>query len=440
MKRKTVLDFFRVVYRRKKAVGVIMAVAVGSAIVLSLVLPKMYEATVTVFPPKNLSGGSRGLGSLVGTPISAVLSPEPLKYYLGIINTTAVAEQVAARVPERSIQRLKRNLAATTTRTNLIQISYFDRDQKIAAKVANAYVEGLNAYFENLSQEEINRLSKFVEIELDKASKEYMAASDSLRAFKEEHKTVSLNDEISHLISASAQLEAQQRALVVDLEENRRRTQETEAELKTQLAEDFSSGSLVENPMVQQIQSRLNDLELRLTAAQQEMTEAHPAVLLLRTQIEQTKTEMQQEIRRILDSETRGINAIGERLKGELIQAQIQRSALLARETALQEVAASMDSTLRSMPAVTVQYAQLLKLTDLYGRLRDSMANRLQDIRVQSEKEVESFLVVDAAVVPPRPGFPNLGINVLVALGFSLLGGVFYCFLLEYIEDLVSES
>jgi uncharacterized protein involved in exopolysaccharide biosynthesis len=149
---------------------------------------------------------------------------------------------------------------------------------------------------------------------------------------------------------------------------------------------------------------------------------------------------MQQEIRRILDSETRGINAIGERLKGELIQAQIQRSALLARETALQEVAASMDSTLRSMPAVTVQYAQLLKLTDLYGRLRDSMANRLQDIRVQSEKEVESFLVVDAAVVPPRPGFPNLGINVLVALGFSLLGGVFYCFLLEYIEDLVSES
>jgi LPS O-antigen subunit length determinant protein (WzzB/FepE family) len=63
MKRKTVLDFFRVVYRRKKAVGVIMAVAVGSAIVLSLVLPKMYEATVTVFPPKNLSGGSRGLGS-----------------------------------------------------------------------------------------------------------------------------------------------------------------------------------------------------------------------------------------------------------------------------------------------------------------------------------------------------------------------------------------
>jgi len=440
VKKRTALDFFRVLYLRKKAIGVIMASAAAASIILSLVLPKIYIGQVTMFPPKTFTAGGGGMSALVGTPVSPLVSPEPLKYYLGILATSAVAQNVAVRVPERSAQRIKRDVSAKTTRNNLIQITYFDRDPKIAAKAANAYAAGLNSYFSDLSHSQANRLFQFLEGELKKTNDQYNAANDSLRIFKEQNKTISLNDEVSHLISASAELEAARRSLVIDLAENDRRLNETQAELNNQLAEDFSTGSLVENPLIQQYQSKLNELEVRLAAVRQELTEAHPDVIQLKTEIQETQAGMQKEIQRVLDSKTRGINTIGEKLKGELVSLQIAHYALLAKESALNNVTGEMDSTMRAMPALAVRYAQLVKLTELYGKLRDSMATKLQDVRIQAEKEIESFLVVDPAVVPAHPEFPNLGVNLLVALGFGLLGSVFYCFLIEYIEGLLEET
>ena len=54
---------------------------------------------------------------------------------------------------------------------------------------------------------------------------------------------------------------------------------------------------------------------------------------------------------------------------------------------------------------------------------------------MQQARKIQYVVVVDYAKPPEKPSFPIMWINVVVALLFGLVAGVFYAFFIDYIEE-----
>jgi uncharacterized protein involved in exopolysaccharide biosynthesis len=59
----------------------------------------------------------------------------------------------------------------------------------------------------------------------------------------------------------------------------------------------------------------------------------------------------------------------------------------------------------------------------------------LQETEMQEARDIKYVVVVDYANPPVNPSFPIMWLNVLIALPFGLVAGIFYAFFIDYIEE-----
>ncbi|MFO0768815.1 MAG: hypothetical protein U0231_19010 [Nitrospiraceae bacterium] len=79
-------------------------------------------------------------------------------------------------------------------------------------------------------------------------------------------------------------------------------------------------------------------------------------------------------------------------------------------------------------------YQELSRRVDQYQRLADNLQTTIEEIAAQRSHDMKSLVIVDRAVPPKNPIFPDPVINTLVAIGLGLVGGIFYAFLIDYTE------
>jgi uncharacterized protein involved in exopolysaccharide biosynthesis len=65
----------------------------------------------------------------------------------------------------------------------------------------------------------------------------------------------------------------------------------------------------------------------------------------------------------------------------------------------------------------------------------EQLKTDLQETEMQQARKIQYVVAVDYAKPPEDPSFPLMWLNVIVALLFGLLTGIFYAFLIDYIEE-----
>jgi len=95
------LDYWRVLVKRKVLIGIIVGVAFVGSIIYSLILPKIYASTASIFPPQqegSMSGIasqlSGGLGSLAGGFLGI---NTPVDQWLAILKSETIRDAVIQR-------------------------------------------------------------------------------------------------------------------------------------------------------------------------------------------------------------------------------------------------------------------------------------------------------------------------------------------------------
>jgi len=95
------LDYWRVLVKRKVLIGIIVGVAFVGSIIYSLTLPKIYASTASIFPPQQESSMSGiasqlsgGLGSLAGGFLGI---NTPVDQWLAILKSETIRDAVIQR-------------------------------------------------------------------------------------------------------------------------------------------------------------------------------------------------------------------------------------------------------------------------------------------------------------------------------------------------------
>jgi uncharacterized protein involved in exopolysaccharide biosynthesis len=223
----SLIDLLIVIGRRKKFL-VVSTIAVGIlTLIVTLLIPKRYTATITVLPPQQGSslssallsqvGNLGALGSLAGGSLGL---KNPADMTVALLKSRSVEDAMIQRFDlmklykEKRLSDARKSLENRTSidsniKDGLIRIEIEDRDPKRASDMANAYVDEYQKFSRHLAIGEAGQRRLFFERQLVEAKNNLAIAEEALKASQQKSGMIQLDSQAKALIESVAALRAE---------------------------------------------------------------------------------------------------------------------------------------------------------------------------------------------------------------------------------------
>jgi uncharacterized protein involved in exopolysaccharide biosynthesis len=193
------------------------------AIVYSLLLPNLYTGTTSILPPQQSQSVAMNLVGQLGP----VLGMNPADFglrnnsdlYVAMLESRTIAERLVLRfgLIERydettmtdSVDELRRRSGVSANKQGVITVEVDDTDPRVAAALANAYVEELSRLTDRLAVTEAAQRRLFFEQQLRAAKDDLARAESELKVVQETTGLIHLEGQAKAIIESVAVLRGQ---------------------------------------------------------------------------------------------------------------------------------------------------------------------------------------------------------------------------------------
>jgi uncharacterized protein involved in exopolysaccharide biosynthesis len=223
-------DYIALLVKWRRLIVVNFVIICAIAIIMSFVLPEWYKAETILFPPTEQSMMPFGLSSVLGdipfTDIGLPGMTSPSEIFIGILQSQSVARTIVEKYDLQRVYKKDRLISTIETlwdhsefeitEEGLIYVAVEERDPQLAAAIANTYVEELDRVNQqaDISQAKSTRI--FVATRLEETVRKLQEAEEALRRFQEEHRTISLPEQVAAIIESAVELRTNQVTLEVE--------------------------------------------------------------------------------------------------------------------------------------------------------------------------------------------------------------------------------
>lgn len=372
----SLLDVIIILAERKRTIFRITVIFAVLAIIVSLVLPKRYTASVVLLPPQqNSSLSASALSSQLGNiggGIAALAGgslglKNPNDMYVGMLKSRTVEDAMVehfdlmreyrAKYPSDARKDFEGHVTIDGSgKDNLIHISIEDRDPNRAAELANGYIDQYRKLSEHLAITEASQRRLFFEQQLEQAKDKLADAEEALKETEQKTGLIQLDSQARALIESAVQLRAQIAAKEV------------------------------------QIQS----LRTYATAENSELVQAQ--------------------------HELEGLHAQLDKLGGS---ANIDAGLMVPKG---------------QVPAAGLEYVRKLRDVKYHEAVFEILARQFELAKLDEAKQGAVVQVVDAAIPPDRRSFPKRALIVIGATAVGLFFGVFLALVQASYEHLMRDS
>ncbi len=313
---------------------------------------------------------------------------------------------------EGVISRFLQNLTVEPVRnSHLVKLHYDSSDPKQAANVVNAVAKSYinlnlerrfdaSSYARNFLQERLQQ----VKVKLEDSERQ-------LVSFAREAGIINTDDKQG----ITSQTLASINQALSDAEKKRITAEAVYRQMNATRGQGASQ--ILESSTIQTLKETKAKLDAQYQDNLSIYKPAYPAMVQLRSQINQIDSLINQEINNIRAA----ISATYESARAE---ESLLRASL---EQAKKEM---LDLQNRS-----IQFNILRREVDTNRQLYDGLLQRFKEVGVAAGVGTNNISIIDDAKVPVLPYKPNLRLNALLALVLGLLGGVGLAFLFERLDD-----
>jgi uncharacterized protein involved in exopolysaccharide biosynthesis len=232
----SLLDLLIVIAERKRIVLRVTVVFAVLAIIISLILPARYAATVTLLPPQE--SGSMGaalasqLGNLGGVAALAGGSlgiKNPNDRYVAMLQSRTVEDAMVRHFGlmqeyhAKLLSDARKDFENHSTvdgsgKDGLIHISVEDHDARRASELANGYVDQFRDLSQHLAISEASQRRLFFQQELEQAKNNLATAEEALEQTELKTGVIQPDSQERALIESAASLRAQITAREVQIQ------------------------------------------------------------------------------------------------------------------------------------------------------------------------------------------------------------------------------
>jgi uncharacterized protein involved in exopolysaccharide biosynthesis len=232
----SLLDLLIVLAERKRVILSVTAIFAIGAIIVSLLLPPRYTATVTLLPPQQ--GSSMGaalasqLGSMGGMAALAGGSlglKNPNDMFVAMFKSRTVEDAMVQHFDLMQEYHAKFSSDARkafeghatvdgSAKDGMIHISVQDRDARRASDLANGYVDQFRLQSQHLAITEASQRRLFFERQLEQAKDNLANAEEAMKQTEQKTGVIQLDSQAKALIDSAASLRAEVAAKEVQIQ------------------------------------------------------------------------------------------------------------------------------------------------------------------------------------------------------------------------------
>jgi tyrosine-protein kinase Etk/Wzc len=226
---ETLIKYLGIITNYRKLIFYDVLIFTLLGVVISFLLPPKYRASAQILPPPEeteFAGllGTTGLSipklSRLARGGSFLRGSTPSDLIGAILMSRTIQERVVNACDlmkvykiKNSMERAVKTLAEATkikvSDEGVVEVSVEAPKPKLAADIANAYIEELDRFLKESNMSRGKNMRLFIEKRLATAAEELRAAQESLRVFQERHRVVALDEETKAVIDAYATLKAE---------------------------------------------------------------------------------------------------------------------------------------------------------------------------------------------------------------------------------------
>jgi polysaccharide biosynthesis transport protein len=440
MKEKSLLDYWIVLYKKKKEIFFIVFISVVIAIILSKVVPPIYEARSVFYIPSSSPALSylseTSTDNLARNAKIPATKEEIFAPYIGILKSKKIAELVHKELPQKDLQKLLRNdIEFELTNEFMLVVYSRDNDPTLAADVANVYVKSLNYMLQEASLNSLGLDASVMERHVADITNRLFEAENALKNFEEKKNIASIDEEIKNLTSQRILFQSQLESTEVQIKDNEEKINSVSEQFKKEKTLYSGRDFAVTSPLIEYLQKKLSDLSVKIVATEVELKETHPDLLMLKREYAETEDKLKKEIQYFVSSQIKPENTFHEQLRQNLVNLLIDKNRLYASKNGYSEAIKRISEGLRNLPAIRTEWTRLNEGVLRYRKTYAQLKLNLEEAGMQESRQMQLVVVVDKAEPPKNPSFPILWLNVIVTLISGLIVGVFYAFFIDYIEE-----
>ena len=401
-----------------------------AAAVVTLLLPKTYMSTVSLFvdnaDQQTLAGTPQDPRQRIGymqTQVDLIQSPRVARrvvedmHLADSANVKAAFAKSGAKgdIEDWIAGSLLLGLKVDTTQSSVITVTYSTNDPKFAADVANAFAKAYIEVTLALRTEPSKQAAAWFDDQLKGLRTQLDVAQQKLAAFQREH----------GIIATDERLDVEQSKLQ-ELSNQQLRANDEMYGLAGRSGVASRTGDaspdVIANPMVQALKTDLLRAEAQLQELSTRVGPNHPQYIQQKAQVDALRSRVRQEESRIVGG------------------ARNATAASAAREAALKRDLERQRQRVIELRDARAQAATLVRDVDTAQKAYEAAQQRYIVNKVESGARMTNVNVLSAAVEPSKPAKPKKVLNIALGLIVGLCLGLGAVFLLELMDRRVRSA
>ena len=401
-----------------------------AAVVVTLLLPKTYVSTVSLFvdnaDQQTLAGQPQDPRQRIGymqTQVDLIQSPRVARKVVEDLhladgpNVQAAYARSGGKgdVEDWIANNLLLGLKVDTTQSSVITVTYTAGDPKFAAQAANAFAKAYIDVTLALRTEPSKQAAAWFDDQLKSLRTQLDDAQTKLAAYQREH----------GIIATDERLDVEQQKLQ-ELSNQQLRANDEMYGLAGRSGVASRTGEaspdVIANPMVQALKTDLLRAEAELQQLSTRVGPRHPQYIQQKAQVDALRARVHQEESRIVGG------------------ARNATAASAAREAALKRDLERQRQRVIELRDARAQAATLIRDVDTAQKAYEAAQQRYLVNKVESGARMTNVNVLSPAVEPNKPAKPKKALNIALGVIVGLMLGLGAVFLLELLDRRVRSS
>ena len=303
--------------------------------------------------------------------------------------------------------------------TRLVEIQVEDPDPKLAAEMANAVASAYVYQNLELKLSSARDALSWLTAQVSDLKTKVNESELALQRYREQAGLVQVEEKQS----LGARKLAEFNSAYIEAKARRLEMEARLAELRraSQQTEALESSPLVmNNPLIQRLKGQLVELEVQRSKLLKTYRDKHPEIVKIQSQVDEISAKIKEEVGRLA------------------LSMESEYNALKARENAMLQAVNQYKDEAQSLGKKEIQLGILKREADSNQQLYDVLLKRLKETSLSQGLDSSNVRVIEVAIVPTNPVKPRKVLNLAIGVLVGLAVGVGAAFFLEYMDDTVS--
>jgi uncharacterized protein involved in exopolysaccharide biosynthesis len=447
----SIRDFLTVVFKHKTKILIIFFSIVLATTLISLIIPPVFETKTTLLvkygreylnqpevgtaPP----GTSMYLSQeeIINSEVQILRSPELAKKVIEALRIENMYPELVKDPPKKmspmdaAVIQFGKSLAVEGVRkSNVINVSFRHEDPRMAAKTVNKLVELYKVkHLEVFSTPH----SSFLEGQVAALRQKLAVSQNNMESYKQKNRVYSLEEQRTLLLKQRTDLDTELLNTRNTVDELERKLSTLRAQTRT-LSQNKSLYTPTErDKIIVDARSRLLALQLSEQELLRKYTENNRLVVDTRKEIQMVKNFLGEQEKDIQSKVQTG-NVVYQEAHRALVTTEADLSAQKAKLATLGGQLKQLDGAIKNLDLSEKEMLNLKRELTTDEKNYQAYSDKMEEARLTDDMnrlKLANISVIQPALVPVKPLFPRMKLNVALSIVFGALGAIGYALFSE---------